>query len=269
MPDVARAALAAPVQCAARDQARPDPGADLDVEEVAGAPGGPRPQFAQGHHIDLVVHPHRRVVPGGEPVAHRVAVPPRHDRRRAGPAGRELDRPGQPDPDAPDGGLRHLLGAHPVEQVVEERLHAVEHRVRPLGDVGGLGVLGQHRARQVGDPDAEARGAELGGEDDPGPGTEPQLTRSAATARRTEFALLDQPPVGELADPLGDHGASEAGEPADLGTGSGRPRAHQVQHRGQAVEVFGHGHRPRGRSGLRHLHPHHLPPCAGPRIPPA
>ena len=82
VPDVARRSLRPPVDPAVRDDPGADAGADLDDDDVVVADGDPGPPLAEGQDVDVVVDPDRRAVAVGEALAHRVAVPAGHDRRR-------------------------------------------------------------------------------------------------------------------------------------------------------------------------------------------
>ena len=97
VPDVAGAAVRAPVDLAVEVDAAADAGADLHEEQVVGRVGDPAVPLADGHDVDVVVHHDRAAVLAGEQLAHRVAVPARHDRRRDRHAVAEADRAGHAD----------------------------------------------------------------------------------------------------------------------------------------------------------------------------
>ena len=164
MPDVARRAVHAPVDAAVGDDARPDAGGDLDEHHVLEAVPE-HPVLAQRHDVHVVVDQDGHAVALAQHVGDRVAVPARHDRRADRPAGLEVDRAGQPDPErqhvpAPAAGGR--------EQAVERRAQPVEHGVRPVADGDRLLDLGQRRAGEVAHRQAAVGRAEVGGEHDAG-----------------------------------------------------------------------------------------------------
>jgi len=81
VPDVAGGAVRAPVQLPVREDAGPDPGADLHEDEIAGAAGQAGPLLADRHRVHVVVDDDEEAEPLGEPVAYREVVPARHDGR--------------------------------------------------------------------------------------------------------------------------------------------------------------------------------------------
>ena len=94
-------------------------------------------------------------------------------------------------------------------------------------------------ARQVGDRDVDARGAEIGDEQMPSVGAEADGARGTAAGRRADSALGDEPVVGERCEPLPDQGAAEAGRLDELGAGAGAAAAHVVEHLDQARRALG------------------------------
>ena len=111
--DVAGAALGAAVEPAAGDDPGPDARPDLHDDDVVVAGRDAGSPLPEGEDVDVVVDPDGRAVAGGEPLPDRVAVPARHDRRRDRPAGRELDRARDADPDPPQP-ARHARGSSPA-----------------------------------------------------------------------------------------------------------------------------------------------------------
>src|SRR5437667_11780841 len=98
---VAGTPLGTAMEPAVRDDPSPDPGPDLDHDDVVVAGRDTRPPLAQGQDVDVVVDPDGRAVPGGEPIPDRIEVPAGHDRRRDRSSGLELDRSRDADPDPP------------------------------------------------------------------------------------------------------------------------------------------------------------------------
>lgn len=186
--DVAGAALGAAVQPSARDQAGADARADLEIDQVLLGAAQAGSQLAEGHEVDLVVHPDRRVIAGAEPAADVIAVPAGHDRRRDRAARRELDRPGDADADPPDGGATVRQGR---DEPVEELLDPAKDRFRPRRDVARLLVVFHDLAVEIGQGDADAGGAELRREQQSRVGAEVNLARWPAAGRRAELAFSD------------------------------------------------------------------------------
>ena len=174
--DVARRALGAAVDPAVGDDPAADAGPDLDEQQmVVGAPG--LPVLAQRHDVHVVVDERRCAEAIRQSVADPVAVPPGHDRRSDGGAGRELDGPGDADPDATHVGVR---AADAAEQLVERPLQPGEHSLGTLGDRDLLRALDEHLAAEVGHRQARVRGAEVGGQHDAGVAVEREHLRRPA-----------------------------------------------------------------------------------------
>ena len=174
--DVAGRALRAAVDPAIGDDPAADAGRDLDEQQVVvGAPG--LPVLAQRHDVHVVVDERRRPEVVGQPVAHAVAVPAGHDRRRDRRARGELHRAGHADP-----GPAHVIVLTPdaAEQLVEGPLEPAEHRVGPFRDRDLLGRLDQHLAAEVGDREARVGRPQVGRQDDAGVSVEGEHLRRPA-----------------------------------------------------------------------------------------
>ena len=86
------------------------------------------------------------------------------------------------------------------------------------------------------DRDVDARRAEVGDQDVTGVGAERQLARRPAAGARPDVAFADQPAIDQLADPLGDDRAAEAGPVDQLGARLDRPEADLVEDHDEGVE---------------------------------
>ena len=213
--DVARRALRAPVDSTVRDDPSTDAGADLDDDRAVVAHGDAGPPLAEGEDVDVVVDPDRGTVSVGQPLSDRVAVPTGHDRRRDGPPGAELHWPGDPDPDAPQpAGQVARRGGQLAEQLVD----AGEAQLRPGGDVCGLVAVTQDPPVEVGDGDIDAGGPEVSDEEVARIGAKAHASWRSAPGARPRVALDHQAELDQLADPLRDDAAREAGPRDQLGT---------------------------------------------------
>ncbi len=195
--------------------------------------------------VDVVVDPDRRPVALGEPLADRVAVPARHDRRRDRPAGLELDRARAraiPTPHSRPG-IDWVVRSSELEQLIDP----VEAGLRAGLDPGGLVVVAEDPPVEVRERDVDARGAEVGDEDVAGVGAERELARWPAAGARPDLAFDDQAALEQLADALGDDRPAETGPRDQLGAGSGPPEADLVEHHDERIErLVGHGRRGSG-----------------------
>src|SRR5690606_18647532 len=79
--NVAGTPVGTAVRLAVEIDAATDPRTDLDEEQVVGGPGHAAEALPHGHDVHVVVHHDRTAVLPRQHVAHRVAVPARHDRR--------------------------------------------------------------------------------------------------------------------------------------------------------------------------------------------
>ena len=209
VPDVAGAPVGAAVEVPVDDDAAADAGADLDEQEVRGRAGDAGVLLAQRHHVDVVVEQHRAAELARQGVADRVAVPPRHDRRRHRTPAWKSTGPGTPMPTP--AGRSTPCSASSLRVTLDAPRRA------PARDRGGCrprGRAGEHAEPAVGDGDPHRRGAELDA-DEAEPGVEVDQRRAASAPRGRRAAVL---------------GEAELDEPADLG-GDRRPR--DVQPAGQ------------------------------------
>ena len=229
--DVARRALGAAMDSSVDDDARADPGADLDEDEVLDAAAAARRELAERHHVHVVVEPHGHAAPG-EPRAHVVPVPPRHDRRRDRQRRLELDGARNADPDPPEASRQ---GRRLRLALVEELLDACEHRVRSGRDVGALGAVDEDLAREIGERDVHARRAEVGDEQVARVGAETEQPRRPASSRRAEAVLGEEAVVEERVDALRDDRPAEAGRLDEAGAGRLAVDADVVEHRHEPV----------------------------------
>ena len=249
MADVASTPLRAAVEPAVRDDPGADAGPDLDDHDVVVAGGHARAPLAECEQVHVVVDPDRRAVPGGEPLADRIAVPARHDRWRDGPAGPELDRTRHADPDAPQS-TGHALGRR--EQEVEQRVDAIEPGLGSVLDARGLVVMAEDPAVEGGERDVDAGRTEVGDEQVAGRGPECELARRTAARAWPDRALRHQPAVDQFADAAGDDRPPEPGALDELGTRPRAPEPDLVQDGHEIVEHFvGQRGRRRLRSGRR------------------
>ncbi len=175
------------------DDARADPGADLDEHEVLDAAAATGGQLTKRHHVHVVVEPHGHTA-AGEPLAHVVPVPAGHDRRRDRERGLEFDRARDADPDPPEAPRQ---GAGLSLAFVEELLDAGEHRVRTGRDVGSLRSMDEDLAREIGECDVHARCAEVRDEQVAGVGAEAEQPGRASSRRRPEPVLGEEAVVEE------------------------------------------------------------------------
>ena len=190
--DVAGRAVGPAVHVPAGDDARPDAGADLDEQqERLVAPV--HPVLADGHDVHVVVDQRRHAEVLRQPLAHRVVVPARHDRRVHGPAGDVLDRARQADADAAE---RAEVAAGLAQQLLDRRLEPGQQRVGSLGDRDLPGPLDEDVAPEVGDRDAGVGGPDVGPRDDAGLAVEGERGGRSAAGRR---AVGARAPASRLA----------------------------------------------------------------------
>ena len=211
--DVAGATLRAAVDPPVRDDAGADAGADLDDHDVVVADGDAGPPLAKGEEVHVVVDPDRRAVSIGEPLAHGVAVPARHDRRR--------DRAG-PDRNSTGPGRRSRCptgaraGRASRQQLLEQLVDSREAALRAGRDVARARRGGRGSARRGRSP---PRRCWWRRDRRPGGGPRRRGTRSpwrAATGARPDLALDDEPQLEQLADPLRDDATRQAGARHEL-----------------------------------------------------
>ena len=236
MPDVAGGALRAAVQPPVRDEAGPDAGTDLDVEHVALAAAEARPQLPERHDVHVVVDPGGHGVAGGEPVAHRVRVPARHDRRRDRAAAGELDRAGEPDAHPPQRRRRLRPGR---QQLVEQLLDPAQDRLRAGRHVQRLLPQPQQRAAEVGDTGLQVGRPQLGDQQAAGAGAEAQLTGRPPARGGREPAVLEQPGVEQLLHPLADDVAPQPELPHQLRTGAQPSGPHSGEDQRERLDLVG------------------------------
>ena len=194
-------------------------------------------------HVHVVVDPDRDVVLR-EPLAQRIAVPPRHDRRGDRQAGVELDRSRHTDADSPER-ARRLFDL--VQGLREELFDPGEDCVRAGSDVARLLELDEDRAGQVRNRDVHARRTEVGDEQVARVGPQPNEAWCPPARRRPEVALGEDAVRDQLAHALGDDGPAEPGRVHQR-----RPRARPV-----AADVVEHADDPLEAILDRHERPHH------------
>jgi hypothetical protein len=90
MADVAGHAMRAAVQLASRDDAGPDPGADLDEDEMPDGLGN-RAELTQRHQVGVVIDKRGHAGQAGEQPRRVDPVPAGHPRRGYDPARVEVD----------------------------------------------------------------------------------------------------------------------------------------------------------------------------------
>ena len=186
------------------------------------ARGDARSPLPERQDVDVVVDPDRRPIAAGEPLADRVAVPARHDRRRDRPAGPELDRARDADPDAPQPARDACVVC---EQLIEQRRRRGRDSASgPASIRGRLVVVAEDPAVEGRQRDVDARRAEVGDEDVAGIRPERELARRPAAGARPDVALDDESAVDQLADPLGDDRPAETGPLDELGRGTATAR---------------------------------------------
>ena len=219
------------------DDARADPGADLDEDEVLDAAAAARRELAERHHVHVVVEPDGHAA-SGEPRAHVIPVPAGHDRRRDRQRRLELDGSRDADPDPPEASRQ---GPRLRLALVEELLDACEHRVRAGRDVGALCSVDEDLAREIGERDVHARRAEVGDEQIPGVGAEAEQPGRPASRRRAEPVLGQEAVVEERVDALRDDRPAETRRLDEASAGRLTVDADVVEHghepvrRGRAV----------------------------------
>jgi hypothetical protein len=96
-------------------------------------------------------------------------------------------------------------------------------------------------AREVGERDVGAGGAEVGDEQVAGVGAEAEQARRAAAGRDADAVLRKQAVVPQRVEPLGQDGAAEPGRLRQLGPRRLAVRAHVVEHGEQVVGLGGVG----------------------------
>ena len=131
VPDVAGRPVGAAVHLAVEVDAAADAGADLDEQQVVDRVGHAAVPLADAHDVDVVVDHDRAAVLAGQQLAHRVAVPAGHDRRRHRYAVTEAHRPGHADAHRGE----PLVRAVGVE-LREDLVDLVQDLLRPGADVG-------------------------------------------------------------------------------------------------------------------------------------
>ena len=202
---------AAAVQAAVEDQAGADPGGDLQVDQVAGVAAGAERGLGQRAEVRVVVDHHRDVEPaahlggGGHP------DPAGQDRGRADRAVALVDRAGQAHAGADHG----LAGDARVGQRLDHELGGhLEAFLRVVVGIQRAGALGEDRAGEVGDRDAQVAVAEVDADGRAGARVEREQDRRAAALRAVRGAglrALDHEPVGlQVGDEAGDGGAAES-----------------------------------------------------------
>ena len=210
---------------------RPDAGADLHEQQEPLVPPV-RPVLADRHDVDVVVDQRRHAEPFGEALPDGVQVPARHDRRRHGPAGGELDRA--------RGGRRHAaqladlppgLSRRSLEGLLQPR----EHDVGAFGDGDVLGVLGQHAAGQVGDRHPGVGRSDVAGQHHPDVAVERQHRRGSPARGRAVAARHEQAVGEQRVDPLGDGGAGQAGQVGEVTACVRVPAANEVEDRSRGA----------------------------------
>ena len=197
MPDVAGRALRAAVDPAVDHDPGADPRADLDEDEVVDAAPAAGGQLAERHHVDVVVHPDGDAAVG-EALPHGVAVPTRHDRRRDRPARLELDRAGTPTP------MPQSVPATSASATHSSKSPSTRARTASgLGrDVGRLLAVDDDLAREVGERNVGARGAEVGHQQVARVGAEAEQPRRPTARRDTDTVFGEQSVAAERIDAL-------------------------------------------------------------------
>ena len=191
------------------------------------------PPLPERQDVDVVVDPDGAPIAGREPLADRVAVPARHDRRRDRPAGLEFDRARDADTDPPQ--LPGQSLRRPDERV-EQHVDPGEADLRTGLDVGGLVVMTEDPAVERRHRDVDARRAEVGDEDVAAVGAEGELAWRPAAGARPDVALGHEPALDELADPLGHDRPAETGPRDQLGTRARPSEADLIEHDDERVE---------------------------------
>jgi hypothetical protein len=206
VPDVPGRARRAAMQHAAGDDAAADAGADLHVEQVLRLAAVH--VLAERHHVDVVVHQHRRRVSALEERRDPVAVPALHDRRPHDRAALRLDRPRHADPDGAQAGRGELRG--PAELSISSPTpprmrsgpslmsisRAVSASTRPPSVVSAIRLCVAPRSTPT--TTASSRG-------------EFERVRRPAPVGGQRLALDQQPALDQQVHPLGDGRAGQPG----------------------------------------------------------
>src|SRR3954463_5883007 len=177
--DLAGQADRAVVEAPAEHEARADARGDLDVQDVGQAARGADRDLAERTEVGVVVDLDRDVEAALELRGGPQADPVGQDHRRADGAGARVDRAGQADAGADDPRAVHVgLG----QNLVDHLGGGVQGAARGGVDVDLGGALGQDRARQVGERDAQVVMAEVDAQRASGRRVEAQQDRRAAAA---------------------------------------------------------------------------------------
>ncbi len=225
VPDVAGSSLRAPMQQAVRDQPGSDAGTDLQEHDVVMAEGRAVLPLAERHDVDVVVDPYGRVVARCQPLADRVPVPARHDRRRDRPPGRKLHGARDANADAAQG----TRPRPPRLERVEQRFDPADDRLRAIRDVCGLLLEMQHRPVEVRDGNRDAGGPEVRDEQVPRLGVEAKLPRWPAARAGADSRLRDEAAIDKLGDALRHDGARQAGSLRNVEPGTSASAAHRIE----------------------------------------
>ena len=183
----------------------------------------------------------------GEVLAHGVAVPAGHDRRRDRPARVELDRAGDADPDPPQRARRR----RPRRRTRRRAARRARALLRPGGDVGRLLAVDDDPAGEVGERDVGARRTEVGHEQVARVGAEAKQPRRPAARRDADAVLREQAVVDAARRPAGSGRSGRARSPAR----ARRATTRRARGRGQDVDTPATTRRPpallKAGAGLR------------------
>jgi hypothetical protein len=170
--DVAGDALGATLQEPAGDDARPDPGGDLDEDQVLDLRPGVG-ALAEGHDVHVVVDEHGHLQVLLHPPGNVEAIPARHDRRVDRlPAG-VLYRAREPDADSDEVAR---VAVDPVKQFVDRiRPSSRAPSPAPLRNVDRVVDFAQTGSSEVGDGESGVRCAQVGREHQPRAGVQGEL----------------------------------------------------------------------------------------------
>ena len=214
--------MSARMEPAAGHDARAHRPVDAHADEVLDAEAGPGLHLAQRHHLGVAA----REGGGAEPqrqFRREVEGPPRPQDVERGDAERfaviGVDQRGfrQRNRDRPCGVLASPL----VEKPMEQRCQAIEDRLRSEREVGGLVVLDDQGAGEVGEPHRQRHSVDLRDQNGAGAGAHPEMARGAPALRRAEIALFDEAEPFQRGETVRDRGSPELGLAFDVEAGQG------------------------------------------------
>jgi hypothetical protein len=206
-----------------------DPGPDTrpDGHQQQGRDGAPvGALLAERHEVRIVLHEHRYAQARGEPLPHRVVVPPGHHRRVHGSADRHVHRPGNTDPE------RHGVGrvdARLGDQGIELGLDLAQYRLGTVCDGDSVLAAVQHAPTEIQHGQLRPVAVQPDRQDVAEALVEGEGTGGPAAPLGLAGRLAQQAGRQEHVHPLRHGGAREPGRPDQLTPGGGSPAAHELQ----------------------------------------